>query len=136
MKTRELFNFWEKELLRINNELNIETQISDENTHDEEYYFYIKISNEYWFYCFYDNWGKGVGIHKKSNQNSVIYYLEDINIKEENKDGYFLQIMKEVIAKRKIFWIDNTNEINIEWNNKINEELLIDIYEAVKKVSG
>ena len=44
--------------------------------------------------------------------------------------------MKEVINKKKLFWIDNKIDINIEWDSKIGEDYLIDIYEAVKKVSG
>ena len=73
MKTRELFIFWKNELLLINNTLQIEVSISDENTFNEEYYFYIKITDEYWFYCFNDNWGKGVGIHK--NQIKIVLFI-------------------------------------------------------------
>jgi hypothetical protein len=117
LKTKELFQYFKNELNKLNDNIEYKEIISNVDTKEEEFYFFIQYNFNVCFYVFYDDWGMGLGINYKIKNKSNIWYFEDIGVLEEKKQYEFmLKIMSDIVLGQKIFCEDNDGTFHIDFN--------------------
>jgi hypothetical protein len=117
MNTKELLTSWELELGKLSKNLYNNIQINDENTDDEEFYFFIRKDLPICFYAFNDNWGFGIGIHFQENKTGMLWYIEEFGITDSDKQlTCIFDILKSVAREEKIFYTTEKNNIEIDIN--------------------
>lgn len=138
LKTKELFQYFKNDLNKLNENIEYKEIISDGDTEEEEFFFYIQYNLNTCFYVFYDDWGMGLGINYKIKTNSHIWYFEDFGITEENKQYEFmLKIMTDIVLGKKIFCEGNDGCFDVDfqfynelqWEISYNDKNRLSIYE-------
>lgn len=144
LKTNELFQYFKNELNKLSNNIEYKEIISEVDTEEEEFFFFVQYNFNVCFYVFYDDWGMGLGINNKIESNSHIWYFEDIGILEETKQYEFmLKIMTDIVLGKKIFYEDNEGKLDInfklykelQWEGYYNDKNKLSIYEINEKLS-
>ena len=109
-------------------------EIYHENTEEEDFFFYILCDLNVYFYIFYDDWGMGIGLHKKQKKESSLWYFENLGItNEENQYKFMVRIMKDIVAGKKIFSVISEDNIEIDFSdyNEISYSLDCQIKEKI-----
>lgn len=112
-----MFQQWKVTLSEIAPATKFVENISDEDTNDEEFFFFLNFEEDFSFYVFNDNWGMGIAVHRKEQSSGSLWYFEDLGIETESRKlDMMLIFMKDVLSGRKIFRKFKNRDIDIDFS--------------------